>query len=78
MVDWDIRMQVGLRIKELRAACDMSQDALAYSLEMSRSYLAEVETGKRNVSVQNLERIAGGLGVTLDEFFDSDFFRMAD
>lgn len=75
MTDWDIRMQTGLRIKELRAAADLSQDDLAYAIDMSRSYLAEVETGKRNISLQNLERIARGLGVTLDEFFDSGYFR---
>lgn len=75
MTDRDVRMQVGLRIKELRAEAGLSQDALAYAIDMSRSYLAEVETGKRNVSVQNLERIAEGLGVSLDRFFDSDFFR---
>lgn len=75
MTDWDIRMQTGLRIKELRAAADLSQDDLAYAIDMSRSYLAEVETGKHNISLQNLERIARGLGVTLDEFFDSGYFR---
>lgn len=52
----------------------MSQEAFAYSIEMSRTYFAEVETGKRNVSIENIERIAGGLGVSLREFFDSDLF----
>lgn len=41
---------------------------------MSRTYFAEVETGKRNVSIENIERIAGGLGVSLREFFNSDLF----
>jgi transcriptional regulator with XRE-family HTH domain len=41
---------------------------------MARTYLAEVEAGKRNVSVINLERIATGLGVTLGEFFSSSPF----
>lgn len=75
MTDLDVRMRIGLRIKELRASAGMSQDALAYSIDMSRSYLAEVETGKRNLSIQNLERIAWGLGETLSSFFDSDYFR---
>lgn len=52
----------------------LSQEAFAYSIEMSRTYFAEVETGKRNVSIENIERIAGGLGVSLREFFDSDLF----
>lgn len=78
MSEWDVRVQIGLRIKELRAEADLSQDELAYSIDMARSYLAEIETGKRNVSIQNLERIANGLGITLDEFFDSGYFRRSD
>ena len=41
---------------------------------MARSYLAEIETGKRNVSLVNLEKIAQGLNVSLAEFFSSGIF----
>jgi transcriptional regulator with XRE-family HTH domain len=74
MTQLDPKMRVGLRIKELRAGLGLSQEAFAYSIEMSRTYFAEVETGKRNVSIENIERIADGLGVSLREFFDSDLF----
>lgn len=74
MTQLDPKMRVGLRIKELRAGLGLSQEAFAYSIEMSRTYFAEVETGKRNVSIENIERIAGGFGVSLREFFDSDLF----
>lgn len=74
MTQLDPKMRVGLRIKELRAGLGLSQEAFAYSIEMSRTYFAEVETGKRNVSIENIERITGGLGVSLREFFDSDLF----
>lgn len=39
-------MRVGLRIKELRGELGVSQEAFAYSIGMSRTYFAEVETGK--------------------------------
>lgn len=74
MTELDLKMRVGLRIKELRAELGMSQEAFAYSIEMSRTYFAEVETGKRNVSIENIDRIARGLGVSLKEFFNSDLF----
>ena len=74
MTELDHKMRVGLRIKELRAELGMSQEAFAYSIEMSRTYFAEVETGKRNVSIENIDRIARGLGVSLKEFFNSDLF----
>lgn len=74
MTRLDAQARVGLRIKELRAERGVSQDALAYSIGMSRTYFAEVETGKRNVSIKNISRIAEGLDVSLKEFFDSDVF----
>lgn len=74
----DIRIKIGLRIKELRDSTGMSQEKFAYSIGMARSYFAEVETGKRNVSVENLEKISLGLGVSLDVFFDSNLFRDSD
>ena len=74
MTQLDAQARVGLRIKELRAERGVSQDALAYSIGMSRTYFAEVETGKRNVSIKNIFRIAEGLGVSLKEFFDSELF----
>lgn len=74
MTELNPKMRVGLRIKELRAELSMSQEAFAYSIEMSRTYFAEVETGKRNVSIENIDRIARGLGVSLKEFFNSDLF----
>ena len=74
MTELDPKMRVGLRIKELRAELGMSQEAFAYSIEMSRTYFAEVETSKRNVSIENIDRIARGLGVSLKEFFNSDLF----
>ena len=74
MTRLDPKMRVGLRTKELRAGLGLSQEAFAYSIEMSRTYLAEVETGKRNVSIENIERIASGFGVSLRGFFDSELF----
>lgn len=74
MTKLNAQRRVGLRIKELRGELGMSQEAFAYSIEMSRTYLAEVEIGKRNVSIENIDRIARGLGVLLKGFFDSELF----
>lgn len=74
MVELDIKIRIGLRIKELRADTGMSQERFAYYIGMARTYFAEVETGKRNVSIVNLEKIIEGLGLTFQEFFDSPYF----
>ncbi len=74
MSDIDIRTRIGLRIKQIRAERGLTQDALAYGIGLSRSYLAEVETGKRNVSAVNIERISNGLGISLSDFFSGELF----
>ncbi|OQC45124.1 MAG: anaerobic benzoate catabolism transcriptional regulator [Bacteroidetes bacterium ADurb.Bin028] len=47
----------------------MSQKDLAYSADLDRSYIASVESGQRNISIVNLEKIANSLGVSLSELF---------
>lgn len=74
MTTYDIRCKVGLRMKELRVEKGITQEDFANLIDMARSYYAEVETGKRNVSMVNLEKIVEGLGVTFEEFFRSDYF----
>lgn len=37
---------------------------------MDRTYFATVESGKRNISLQNIEKIANGLNITISELFE--------
>lgn len=64
-----ITKRFGERIKELRNAQGMSQEKFALSIDMDRTYYASVESGKRNVSINNIDKIARGLGVSLEELF---------
>ncbi len=64
-----ITKRFGERIKELRNAKGMSQEKFALSIDMDRTYYASVESGKRNVSINNIDKIARGLGVSLEELF---------
>lgn len=70
----DIQKQFGLRIKELRSKSGISQELLAERAQMDRTYLSAVERGKRNVSLQNIERIASGLQVTVGYIFSDERF----
>lgn len=70
----DIREKVGLRIKEIRESKGMTQKDLAHRSDLDRSYIAGIETGKRNVSILNIEKIAYSLHVTLKEFFKHEYF----
>ena len=53
-----LQINVGLRIKELRAEKDISQEKFALKIGMDRTYLASIEVGQRNVTLQNLNKIA--------------------
>ena len=64
-----ITTQFGERLKELRNAKGLSQEKFALSIDMDRTYYASVESGKRNVSIKNIDKIAKGLGVSLEELF---------
>lgn len=65
----DIRIRLGLRIKQVRTDKGMSQKDLAYEADLDRSYIASVENGQRNVSIVNIEKIAKALGVSLRTLF---------
>ncbi len=70
----DVKERIGIRIKELRNQCEMSQKDLAYSSDLDRSYIASVEKGQRNISIVNIEKISIALGVSLLEFFKNEKF----
>ena len=57
------------RIRELRKEKGLSQEKFALSIHMDRTYYASVESGKRNISLNNIKKIADGLGVSLEELF---------
>ena len=70
----DIRKKIGLRIKEYRTNLKLTQEALAFKAEVDKTYLNEVENGKRNVSVINLEKIINALEVSIRIFFGNEVF----
>jgi transcriptional regulator with XRE-family HTH domain len=65
----NIKDRVGNRIKELREQKKISQKDMAFTADLDRSYIAGVESGKRNISIVNLEKIAIALNITLTELF---------
>ena len=66
----DIQKQLGIKIKKLRNEQGISQEKFALLIDMDRTYFASVEAGKRNISIQNIYKIANGLHVTLSELFE--------
>lgn len=64
-----ITERFGQRIKEIRNSQGISQEKFALLIDMDRTYYASVESGKRNVSINNIEKIAKGFNISLEELF---------
>ena len=64
-----IKEKFGQRIKELRQARNLSQEKFALQINMDRNYLASIESGKRNISLENINKIANGLEISLENLF---------
>ena len=71
----DIKLKVGQRIKVLRKEIGLSQEALALKAEVDRTYVTDVENGRRNVSVEIMERLIKALDVSFLDFFNSKEFK---
>ena len=64
-----IQKKFGLAIKKLREEPGLSQEKFALSIGMDRTYYASVEAGKRNISLQNIYKIADGFDVSVSALF---------
>ena len=65
-----IKENVGKRIKELRQIQGLSQEEFAFRCDLDRTYITSLERGKRNISLENLEKIAKAFNMSLSEFFN--------
>lgn len=65
----NIQERFGNRIRELRKRTGLSQESFALKIDMDRTYYASVELGRRNISINNIEKIANGFGITIEDLF---------
>ena len=59
--------QLGKKVREARVRAGFTQEGLANKAGLHRTYIAGIETGRRNISVKNLEKIAKALGVKTND-----------
>jgi transcriptional regulator with XRE-family HTH domain len=64
-----ITEEVGKRIQNIRKSKGLSQEKLALNAGMDRTYLAGIESGKRNATIVTLEKIVIALGVEMKDIF---------
>lgn len=65
-------VRFGKRLREVREQAGISQEKLAELSTLHRTYVSSVERGKRNISIENIERLALALGVAMRELMPDD------
>ena len=59
-----LRLTFAKNLKSFRLEKDISQEKLADLCNLHRTYLGSVERGERNISIDNIEKIAKALQVS--------------
>ena len=60
----------GIHLRSLRIAAGFTQEDLGEKAGFSRSYYTDIERGKRNISLINLQRLANCLQISIPQLLD--------
>jgi len=66
----NLKENFGLKIKALREQRSYSIEYLANIANIDRTYISDIEKGKRNVSLLIIEKLAKALEVNIQELFN--------
>lgn len=66
------RLTFAHNLRKARTSQGISQEKLADLCDLHRTYVSSVERGERNITVDNMERLAVALGVDIRELLNPD------
>jgi len=61
--------QLGMRILYLRKQKGWSQEDLSLEADINKNYICDLENGRRNPSLEIIERLAKAFGISISELF---------
>lgn len=65
----EIKTNFGKTIKRLRTDMGLSQEELAYRAGVHRTYIGMIERAEKNITLENIYKIANALNVTISFIF---------
>ena len=65
----NIQILFGQAIRKLRTQKQISQEAFADMCGLHRTYISDIERGLRNVSIENIEKMAKALDMNVSDIF---------
>ena len=71
----EIKEKFGQKVKELRERKGFSIEQLANISNVDRNYISDIEKGKRNVSIEIMEKIILALDTDFMTFFNDNNFK---
>lgn len=65
----NLRIRFGRVIRDLRKKQGLSQEELAEKAGLHRTYIGMIERGEKNITLENIDKIAKALNVQIEELF---------
>ena len=68
----DIKKRFGKNVRNCRKAKEMTQVEVSSHAGLHQNYLSEIEKGKRNITLEIMQKLAEALNVEVKEFFEEN------
>lgn len=67
----EILIKFGKKVREERMRLGLSQEELASRASVHRTYIGMIERAEKNITLENIEKIAKALKIRIADFFQS-------
>lgn len=65
----EVLVKFGQKVREERLKKNLSQEELARRAGVHRTYIGMIERAEKNITLENIEKIAKALEISIDKFF---------
>lgn len=72
MVQQSILVKFGKKVRKERVARGLSQEEFAAKAKVHRTYIGMIERAEKNITLENIHKIAAALGISIRELFDDE------